>query len=84
MQPFELGLGIFPEKFCCRVPDEIVLRERFEPTRAQEIYILEWKLPDDLKPQGDGIFYRIFLAPDPENTPLEEGGSGTYIIINVE
>lgn len=84
VQPFELGLGIFPEKFCCKVPDEIVLRERFEPTRAQEIYILEWELPDDLKPQGDGIFYRIFLAPDPENTPLEEGGSGTYIIINVE
>jgi len=84
VQPFELGLGIFPEKFCCRVPDEIVVRERFEPTSAQQFYILEWELPDDLKPQGDGIFYRIFLAPEPDITPLEEGGSGHYIIINVE
>src|SRR5690625_7928541 len=52
VQPFELGLGIFPEKFCCKVPDEIVLRERFEPTRAQEIYIRSEEHTSELQSRG--------------------------------
>src|SRR5690625_82787 len=55
VQPSALGLGLFPEKSCCRVPEGLVLRERVAPTSGQYTYILEWELPADLTRQGDGI-----------------------------
>lgn len=84
IQPFELGLGRFPEKHCCKWPDEVILTESFKPTQSEEIFVLRWKLPNDLEPSQDGNFYRIIVAPDPQKDPVEEGGNGTYAIISVE
>lgn len=83
MAPFDLALGWF-DGSNDYAPKEIILNQTFESNNLEEVFHIEWTLPEELSTSSDDNVYMIIISRSSDRQSVEAGGNFKVPITIVE